>query len=164
MVQNVTLAVRLKITDNEAFSALEALHAKMGFVDVVAGLIRETLWYLDVEAATHEAALGIVEDAISRTNVFLNPNKHHYSFAPADSVGADLDPDEVAVVVTDREGADSPRALAGDGGRSSVGMQGPSPKTDAEQHRHLAMASPPIPRARMWTGKNRVPRPESITL
>ncbi len=113
MVQNVTLAVRLKITDNEAFSALEALHAKMGFVDVVAGLIRETLWYLDVEAATHEAALGIVEDAISRTNVFLNPNKHHYSFAPADSVGADLDPDEVAVVVTDREGADSPRALAG---------------------------------------------------
>jgi len=112
MVQNVRLAVRLKITDNEAFSALEALHAKMGLSGVVAGLARETLWDLDVEASTHEAARARVEEAISRTNVFLNPNKHYHSFAPAESVGADLEPDEVGVVVTDREGADSPRALA----------------------------------------------------
>ena len=112
MVQNVTLAVRLKITDNEAFSALEALHAKMGLAESVVGLIRETLWDLEVETATPEAARGTVEEAISRTNVFLNPNKHYHSFVPADSVGADLDPDEVAVIVTDREGADLPRALA----------------------------------------------------
>ncbi len=111
MIQHITLAVRLKITDNEAFSALEALHAKMGLAGLVAGLIRETLWELEVEAATPDEARRTVEEAISRTNVFLNPNKHFHAFTPP-GVGADLDPDEVAVVVTDREGADSPRALA----------------------------------------------------
>ncbi len=110
MVQNVTLAVRLKITDNEAFSALEALHAKMRLEREVAGLVRETLWDLEVVAATPDEARRIVEEAIARTNVFLNPNKHYHAFAPA--AGADLDPDEVAVIVTDREGAESPRALA----------------------------------------------------
>jgi hypothetical protein len=112
MVQRVTLAVRLKITDNEAFSALEALHAKMGLAGTVAGLVRETLWELRVEAETQEEARRTVEEAIARTNVFLNPNKHHHSFPPTEHSGADLDPDEVAVIVTDREGADSPRALA----------------------------------------------------
>jgi len=112
MVQHVTLAVRLKITDNEALSALEALHAKMGLQGVVAGLIRETLWNLEVEAATAHEARRTVEKAISRTNVFLNPNKHFHAFVPPGGAGTDLDQDEVAVVVTDREGAESPRALA----------------------------------------------------
>ncbi len=31
---------------------------------------------------------------------------------PSGAAGSDLDPDEVAILVTDREGADSPRALA----------------------------------------------------
>lgn len=112
MLHHVTLAVRLKITDNDAFSALEALHAKMGLRDVVADLVRETLWELDVDAATPGEAEATVEEAISRTNVFLNPNKHSHAFPPAGEAGVDLDADEVGVVVTDRDGADSPRALA----------------------------------------------------
>jgi len=112
MIRNVTLAVRLKITDNEAFSALEALHTKMGLGDRVAGLVRETLWDLGVEAATAAEAEQVVEEAIARTNVFLNPNKHYHAFVPAAEGSSDLDDDEVAVIVTDRDGADSPRALA----------------------------------------------------
>jgi phosphoribosylformylglycinamidine (FGAM) synthase PurS component len=110
--QMVALTVRLKITDNEAFSALEALHAKMGLADVVADLVREDRWELDVDAASADDARSIVERAISSTTVFLNPNKHSYAIAPAAADGEDLDPNEVAVVVTDRAGADSPRALA----------------------------------------------------
>ncbi len=112
MTHEVMLAVRLKITDNDAFSALEALHAKMGLSNEVSGLLRETLWELGVEAPSIEEAHRIVEEAISRTNVFLNPNKHYHEFLPGGQAASGLAPDEVGVVVTDRDGAESPRALA----------------------------------------------------
>jgi len=105
-VHTVVLTVGLKITDNEARSALEAIQVKMGLGEQVRALAREDRWELDVETETAAEAEAAVARLVQTTNVFANPNKHRYAFAPAGaSHGADLAPDEVAVLVTDREGA-----------------------------------------------------------
>jgi phosphoribosylformylglycinamidine (FGAM) synthase PurS component len=93
----VTLTVALRITDNEARSALEAVRVKMGIAAVV-GLAREDVWSLDVEAASAEDARAAVARLVEGTNLFANPNKHRHSLDDAP-----LAPDEVAVLVSDRE-------------------------------------------------------------
>jgi len=78
----------------------------MGLGEQVRALAREDRWELDVETETAAEAEAAVARLVQTTNVFANPNKHRYAFAPAGaSHGADLAPDEVAVLVTDREGA-----------------------------------------------------------
>ncbi len=143
--QSLTLTVELRITDNEARSALEAVQVKMGLGDRVTDLVREELWEIEVEAADSDAALEVLGGLVKTTNLFANPNKHRYTLAAGEGAravgegaratggasgqgaratggasgqgaagapgeaatganGHDLAPDEVAILVTDREG------------------------------------------------------------
>ena len=129
------LSVELKAAGNEARSALEALQEKMGLRDLVSGLAREELWEIEVQAQTAGAARETIEQLVRTTNLFANPNKHKYSLAAvagaepddngeshSDRAGrhsdgaavwaAGLEDDEVAVLVTDREGADGESVLS----------------------------------------------------
>jgi phosphoribosylformylglycinamidine (FGAM) synthase PurS component len=137
---DLTLTVGLKVTDNEARSALEALQEKMGLRDRVRDLAREELWELGIEAGSPQAASRIVNDLVRTTNLFANPNKHTYSLRPrgssqvasesaagaagGDAVGSaamrsgavegasDLAPDEIAILVSSREGTDGESVLS----------------------------------------------------
>jgi len=106
-VHTVVLTVGLKITDNEARSALEALRVKMGLGEAVRSLAREERWQLGVEAPTSAEAEAVVAGLVRATNLFANPNKHCHAIGS----GVDLAPDEVAILVTDREGADGASIL-----------------------------------------------------
>lgn len=112
-VQNVLLTVGLKVTDNEALSALEAIQVKMGLGERVRDLRREELWEIEVDAETLEAAAAAVEGLVATTNIFANPNKHSHALAPrGEAPGAqDLDGDEVAVLVSERESGEGESVL-----------------------------------------------------
>jgi len=112
-IHTVVLTVGLKITDNEARSALEAIRVKMGLGDDVVGLAREDLWELDVEAESPVAALAVATRLVEATNLFVNPNKHRHALTAVGAIpGVDLAPDEVAVLVSDRETGGSASMLA----------------------------------------------------
>jgi len=113
------LSVELKAAGNEARSALEAVQEKMGLRDQVSGLAREDLWEIDVDARTLENARETIEQLVRATNLFANPNKHKYTLADvggtepgAASWAAGLGDDEVAVLVTDREGTEGESVLS----------------------------------------------------
>ncbi len=110
----LSLAVALKVGDNEARSALEALRAKMDLEDEVRDLACEELWELEVEAPSAERAQAIVRELVETTNLFANPNKHRFSLALDDgsSGGGDLDEDEIAILVSDRESTESASILS----------------------------------------------------
>jgi len=112
--QTLRITVGLKVTDNEAKSALEALQEKMGLRESVRDLAREELWEVDVEATTPDAARSTVESLVQRTNLFANPNKHRYEITAADESGSSavLGTDEVAVLVSDRESTVGPSVLS----------------------------------------------------
>jgi phosphoribosylformylglycinamidine (FGAM) synthase PurS component len=104
MSHTVLLTVTLRITDNEARSALEALREKMGLKALVRDLARDELWEIGVEAGTADEALASVDDIVRATNIFANPNKHDFTLSVRDE--ARLDADEFAILVSDREGAE----------------------------------------------------------
>ncbi len=129
------LSVELKAAGNEARSALEALQEKMGLRDTVSDLAREELWEIEVQARTAGAARETIEQLVRTTNLFANPNKHKYTLAAAGGAEPDDDgesrsdrsgrrsdgaaawaaglaDDEVAVLVTDREGAEGESVLS----------------------------------------------------
>jgi len=130
------LSVELKAAGNEARSALEALQEKMGLRDIVSDLAREELWEIEVQARTAGAARETIEQLVRTTNLFANPNKHTYTLAVAGGAEPDADggesrsdrpgrrsdgsvawaeglaDDEVAVLVTDREGAEGESVLS----------------------------------------------------
>jgi phosphoribosylformylglycinamidine (FGAM) synthase PurS component len=97
------LEVALKIADNEARSALEAIRMKMGLGALVRDLAREEVWELAVDASDAGGAESIVRDLVESTNLFANPNKHRTRLADAGDARVALDPDEVAILVSDRE-------------------------------------------------------------
>ena len=129
------LSVELKATGNEARSALEALQEKMGLRDLVSDLAGEELWEIEAPARTAAAARESIEQLVRTTNLFANPNKHKYALAAAGgadpchddgepgshapghssdgaaSSKAGLADDEVAVLVTDREGTEGESVL-----------------------------------------------------
>ncbi len=121
MIERVVLTVALKVTDNETLSALEALRTKMGMADSIVGLAREVQWELDVEADSPESARCVIAEIVERTNVFLNPNKHRSTLASTAHGYDGLDDDEVAILVTDRDGAESAAAVAA---ASRIGVMG----------------------------------------
>jgi phosphoribosylformylglycinamidine (FGAM) synthase PurS component len=136
----IILTVGLKVTDNEARSALEALQEKMGLRGRVRDLAREEMWEIGVEADSPEAAVDVVTELVLSTNLFANPNKHTYTMRAADDAGsgrsdagdsgtrgeegagggsraaagsaADLSPDEIAILVSDRGCAEGESVLS----------------------------------------------------
>lgn len=103
--KRLALTVSLKVPDNEARSALEAIRVKMGLSDRVRDLAREEVWELDVECGSVEDARSEVDGLVRSTNLFANPNKHRYSLEEGSAGGVELAPDEVAILVSDREGS-----------------------------------------------------------
>ncbi len=114
----IVLTVSLKIPDNEARSALEALRVKMGFADRVKDIVREEVWELFVESAAAVAPNGAgafdsqltdslesLKRIVETTNLFANPNKHRYEIRVGRAADVELDVDEAAILVSDREGA-----------------------------------------------------------
>ncbi|MBD3367742.1 MAG: hypothetical protein GF405_06165 [Candidatus Eisenbacteria bacterium] len=116
MNHSIELVVKLKVTDNEARSALEALQVKMGLGDAVSGLARDDVWELSVEADDEAAAIELIGDLVSATNLFANPNKHRTAVGRPGATGDPLGDDEIAVLVAERgsdEGAAILRTLEG---------------------------------------------------
>jgi hypothetical protein len=120
---DVILTVGLKVVDNEARSALEALQAKMGLRDSIAGLAREELWEIGVDAETPESAVETVAGLVKTTNLFANPNKHSFSLRARSKAGGaaatgsavlgrDLSEEEIAILVTGREATDGESVLS----------------------------------------------------
>lgn len=103
--ETLTLTVSLKIPDNEARSALEAIRVKMGFAEAVRDLAREEVWEIDVESRSPDSAAAELRHIVGTTNLFANPNKHSYAISMSRASEVDLDPDEVAILVSDRENA-----------------------------------------------------------
>ena len=115
--ETLTLTVSLKIPDNEARSALEALQAKMGLADSVRDLAREEVWELQVEGggaadAARERSIDVLARIVETTNLFANPNKHTYSLAVGTASQVELEPDQIAVLVSDREGSEGESMVA----------------------------------------------------
>jgi phosphoribosylformylglycinamidine (FGAM) synthase PurS component len=126
----LTLTVSLKVGDNEARSALEAIQVKMGLAQEVRELSREDRWELEVKADSQDGAYSVVRELVETTNLFANPNKHRFTLAPrrvggevsgsvSGSVGrqespeaSDLAEDEVAILVSDRESAEGESILS----------------------------------------------------
>jgi phosphoribosylformylglycinamidine (FGAM) synthase PurS component len=113
--QELHLSVALKVPDNEARSALEAVQEKMGLRDHVVDLNREELWEITVEAETPAAARETVERLVTTTNLFANPNKHKFALEEGGddaSWASALADNEVAVLVADREGTEGTSVLS----------------------------------------------------
>jgi phosphoribosylformylglycinamidine (FGAM) synthase PurS component len=126
----LTLTVTLKVADNEARSALEAIQVKMDLADQVSDLSREDRWELEVEAESVDAADSVVRELVERTNLFANPNKHRYVLCRSGAGGGgsttrtdlaesesgatttDLAENEVAILVSDRESAEGASILS----------------------------------------------------
>jgi hypothetical protein len=117
--ETLTLTVGLKIPDNEARSALEAIRVKMGYAERVRDLVREEVWELTVGPDSGETAApggarahaglttarASIERIAATTNLFANPNKHSSSLTSGRVSDLELAPDEVAILVSDRESA-----------------------------------------------------------
>ena len=103
--ERFALTVSLKVPDNEAKSALEAIRVKMGLSDRVRDLRREEVWELDVDCRSVDDARSEVERLVASTNLFANPNKHRYTLEVGSAGACRLEPDEVAILVSDREGS-----------------------------------------------------------
>jgi len=103
MTERILLSISLKVPDNEARSALEALRVKMGFGELFTGLVREELWELEFDEPRGEA-LARAEELVAKTNLFANPNKHRCEVHAAAewALGDDLGADEASIVVADR--------------------------------------------------------------
>ena len=115
--QHLFLSVVLKAVGNEARSALEALQEKMNLREQVRDLAREDLWEIEVESGSPADAKVTIERLVQTTNLFANPNKHRYTLSVPDGSTAtswaeELADDEVAILVTDREGAEGESVLS----------------------------------------------------
>jgi len=92
MIADLTLTVALKSADPVALTAAHALTHRLGYAKALAELRRMELWRLRVEAHGIADALALAGSWITRSNRFVNPNKHIYELAahggdPAGSSG-----------------------------------------------------------------------------
>jgi hypothetical protein len=99
------LATRLKVADPTAVTALSTLRGRLGLAEDIAGLSREEIFVMDVDAPP-QIALGLVEDLVRSTNLFLNPNKHHYRLTLEGFPDSEADRAAYLLVWTPGEGED----------------------------------------------------------
>ena len=99
---NVTVLVSLKIFDNVAASALYALRDRLGY-DRVRSLKRSDYWRLDLPDLREGNAVEVVERVVSKTALFVNPNKHrwtiHLNAEPGDLLSMEESETVAAVLV-----------------------------------------------------------------
>ncbi|MBD3348695.1 MAG: hypothetical protein GF400_05825 [Candidatus Eisenbacteria bacterium] len=106
----LTLTVSLKTPDNEARSALEALRVKMGLGATVSGLDREDVWEFGL--ADGGRCVGDIKRVVESTNLFANPNKHRCAFKPGAASDVTLGANQLDILVSDRERAESESILS----------------------------------------------------
>jgi len=90
MLIDLTLTVALRGADPVALTAAHALTHRLGFGGELAELARRDLWRLRLEASGVAEALALAGSWVTRSNVFVNPNKHVYELAasrPGDKPG-----------------------------------------------------------------------------
>lgn len=87
MLTELTLTVALRSADPVALTAEHALTHRLGYSGTLAAVARRDLWRLRLEASGVAEALSLAGSWVTRSNVFVNPNKHVYELAA--SSGAD---------------------------------------------------------------------------
>jgi hypothetical protein len=81
MLTDLTLTVALRGADPVALTAEHALTHRLGYGGVLAELARRDLWRLRLDASGVAEALALAGSWVTRSNVFVNPNKHVYELA-----------------------------------------------------------------------------------
>jgi hypothetical protein len=81
MMIDLTLTVARRGADPVALTAEHALTHRLGFGGALAELARRDLWRLRLEASGVAEALALAGSWVTRSNVFVNPNKHVYELA-----------------------------------------------------------------------------------
>jgi hypothetical protein len=81
MIADLALTVELRSADPTALTAAHALTHRLGYGKVLAELRRMDFWRLRVEATGIADALALAGSWITRSNRFVNPNKHVYELA-----------------------------------------------------------------------------------
>jgi len=108
----VTVLVSLKIFDNVAASALYALKDRLGYSQI-RSLMRSDYWCLSLPEFRDEEAVEVVDRLVSKTALFVNPNKHrwviHLNADPADLLPKETEETVTAVLV--EEDGDSRAAV-----------------------------------------------------
>ena len=106
-MSEIELLVSLKIPDVTTLTAANSLRRRLGYAQRLVHLQRADYYRLEVEAESAKAAQELVTQLASRTNHFVNPNKHVFAvrvaeprLAPPRRKGGH----EVEVLVTDIEG------------------------------------------------------------
>jgi hypothetical protein len=88
VIADLLLTVELKSADPTALTASHALTHRLGFGKVLAELRRTDVWRLRVEAAGIPDALALASSWITRSNRFVNPNKHVYELSARGGEGS----------------------------------------------------------------------------
>ncbi len=79
----IRIFVTLKIPDNIARTALNAIQNRLGFEEVER-LNRSEFWELDLSGLTPQESLETAERLVTGTSLFVNPNKHRWLLQESD--------------------------------------------------------------------------------
>ena len=82
---DIELFVRLKIPDVVAITSRTTLQRRMGYGEILRALTREDFWKITVDVPSREDADRLAVELAEKTTVFVNPNKHAYTFEVLDS-------------------------------------------------------------------------------
>ncbi len=88
---DIELFVRLKIPDVVAVTAQTTLQRRMGYAETLRRLKREDFWKITVDAASREEAERLAVELAEKTSLFVNPNKHTYTYQVVESGAHDTD-------------------------------------------------------------------------
>jgi hypothetical protein len=81
MNADLALTIALRGADPTALTAEHALCNRLGYASVLAALERRDFWRLAVESSGMAEALTLAGSWVTRSNLFVNPNKHIYELA-----------------------------------------------------------------------------------
>jgi len=87
VISDLTLTVALRGPDPTALTAYYALTHRLNYAEKLAALERRDVWRLQVEASGIAEALALAGSWITRSNRFVNPNKHVYELAAGRGAG-----------------------------------------------------------------------------
>ncbi len=81
MTVDLALTVALRGADPTSLTAEHALTHRLSYAGVLAQLERRDFWRLVVESSGVAEALALAGSWVTRSNLFVNPNKHIYELS-----------------------------------------------------------------------------------